>query len=101
MTMALASTDITFIRILPLAQQADQGSDRIDPFWQFDAYLQSDLTRWLPWKNSRFDLRAQLRVDNLFGAAPPSFADDPSGTGVQSYGDWRGRTYSLSVTATF
>ncbi len=88
-------------RILPLLNQADQGSDRIDPFWQFDAYLQSDLTRWLPWKNSHFDLRGQLRVDNLFGAAPPSFVDDPSGTGVQSYGDWRGRTYSLSVTATF
>jgi iron complex outermembrane receptor protein len=88
-------------RILPLLQQADQGSDRINPFWQFDAYLQSDLTRWLPWKNSRFDLRGQLRVDNLFDAAPPTYVDDPANTGVQSYGDWRGRTYSLSVTAAF
>lgn len=88
-------------RILPLNQQADQGGDRVTPYWQFDAYVQSDLGRWLPWKSSRFGLRGQLRVNNLFDARPPKYADDPSGAGVQSYGDWRGQVYSLSLTATF
>jgi iron complex outermembrane recepter protein len=88
-------------RILPLAEQATQGSDHIDPFWQFDAYLQSDLTRWMPWKNSRYGLRGQLRINNIFGADFPRYANDPSGAGVQPYGDWRNRTYSLSLTATF
>lgn len=73
----------------------------MDPFWQFDAFVQSDLARWLPWKSQHFGLRGQLRVNNVFNAAPPRFADDPSGTGVQSYGDWRGRVFSLSLTATF
>lgn len=88
-------------RALPPGEQLDQGSDHVDPFWQFDAFVQGDLARWLPWKSTRFGLRGQLRVNNLFNAAPPRFADDPSGAGVQSYGDWRGRVYSLSVTATF
>jgi outer membrane receptor protein involved in Fe transport len=88
-------------RKLPVDEWADQGSDHIDPFWQFDGYLQSDLARWLPWKSSRFGLRVQWRVNNLFDAKPPSYFDDPSGAGVQQYGDWRGRTYSLSMTATF
>ena len=88
-------------RALSPTEQVDQGSDRVDPFWQFDAFVQSDLARWLPWKSERFGLRGQLRVNNLFNAAPPRFEDDPSGTGVQSYGDWRGRVFSLSLTATF
>jgi hypothetical protein len=88
-------------RVLPLAQQADQHGSHVDPYWQFDAFVQSDLTRWLPWKNPRYGLRGQLRVDNLFNDRPPKYVDDPSGAGVQSYGDWRGQVYSLSLTATF
>ena len=88
-------------RVLPAPEQSTQGSDRIDPFWQFDAFVQGDLTRWLPWRNPRLGLRAQFRVNNLFGAGFPRYANDPSGAGVQPYGDWRGRTCSLSVTATY
>jgi outer membrane receptor protein involved in Fe transport len=88
-------------RVLPVAEWASQGSDQIDRCWQFDAFLQSDLTRWLPWKSKRFGLRGQVRINDLFGAHLPKYANDPSGAGVQPYGDWRGRTYSLSLTATF
>jgi hypothetical protein len=88
-------------RILPEIEWPSQGGDRVDPCWQFDAYLQSDLGRWLPWKNSHVGLRGQLRVNNIFGPDFPKYANDPSGAGVQAYGDWRGRTYSLSLTATF
>ena len=34
-------------------------------------------------------------------AGTSSNSTDPTGTGVQPYGDWRGRTYSLSLTASF
>ena len=88
-------------RTLPAIEWPSQGSDRIRDCWQFDAYLQHDLARWLPWKSSRLGLRGQLRVNNLFGAHLPHYANDPSGAGVQPYGDWRGRTYSVSLTATF
>ena len=63
--------------------------------------MQRDLTRWLPWKSSRFGLRGQLRVNNILAAEFPRYANDPAGAGVQPYGDWRGRVYSLSLTATF
>jgi hypothetical protein len=88
-------------RILPALEWPSQGSDRIERCWQFDTFLQSDLGRWLPWQSSRFGLRGQVRINNLFGADLPRYANDPSGAGVQPYGDWRGRTYSLSLTATF
>jgi outer membrane receptor protein involved in Fe transport len=88
-------------RILPAAEWASQGSDRIERCWQFDTYLQGDLGRWLPWKSSRFGLRGQVRINNVFGADFPKYANEPSGAGVQPYGDWRGRTYSLSLTATY
>jgi iron complex outermembrane recepter protein len=88
-------------RILPVLEWPSQGGRQIDPHWQFDAYGQSDLGRWLPWKNSHWDLRGQVRVNNVFGAAFPAYANDGSGAGVQPYGDWRGRTYSLSLTATY
>lgn len=88
-------------RILPEDEWAAQGGDQVNPYWQFDAFLQSDLGRWLPWQGTRYSVRGQLRVDNLFDAGPPKYADDPSGAGVQSYGDWRGRVYSVSVTVTF
>lgn len=88
-------------RTLPELEWTAQGSTQVDPFWQFDAYVQSDLGRWLPWKTSRYGVRGQIRVDNLFDAGPPRYAGDPSGAGVQSYSDWRGRVYSVSVTVTF
>jgi iron complex outermembrane receptor protein len=90
-----------YSRILPEDEWASQGSDHVDPYWQFDGYLQGDLGRWLPWRSSHYSIRGQLRVDNLFGSSPPRYAEDPSGAGVQSYGDWRGRVYSLSATVTF
>ncbi|MEO6873387.1 MAG: carboxypeptidase regulatory-like domain-containing protein [Opitutaceae bacterium] len=86
-------------RVLPLLEQTLQGSSHLEPFWQFDAYLQSDLGRWLPWKSSRFGLRGQFRVNNVFATPFPRY--ELTGEGVQPYGDWRGRTYSLSLTATF
>lgn len=88
-------------RVLPVDQWAAQGHDRIRPAWQFDGYLESDIGRWLPWDQSHFGLRAQLRVNNLFGERFPKYVSEPSGAGVQPYGDWRGRTYSASVTASF
>jgi outer membrane receptor protein involved in Fe transport len=88
-------------RILPEREWPGQGSDHIKDALQFDAYLQADLQRWLPWQGKRHSLRGQLRVNNVFGAAFPKYVNDPSGAGVQPYGDWRGRTYSLSLTATF
>jgi len=88
-------------RVLPTNEWAAQGGREIDSHWQFDAYLQSDLTRWLPWKESRFGLRAQLRVNNVLEANPPKYAGESSGSGVQAYGDWRGRVFSLSLTASF
>jgi len=88
-------------RILPEVERASQGSDRIRPFCQFDAYVQGRLDRWLPWKSPRFSLRGQLRVNHVLGANLPRYANESSGAGVQPYGDWRGRTYSLSLTATF
>jgi outer membrane receptor protein involved in Fe transport len=88
-------------RVLPVDQWAAQGHDRIRPSWQFDTYVESDLGRWLPWDHSRHGLRAQLRVNNVFGDRFPKYVDEPSGAGVQPYGDWRGRTYSLSLTANF
>ncbi len=90
-----------FSRILPAGEWASQGSDRIRPFWQVDAYAQCDLTRWLPFDPHRYGLRAQLRVNNVFNAPYPKYANEGSGSGIQPYGDWRGRTYSLSLTATF
>jgi iron complex outermembrane receptor protein len=88
-------------RILPMVEWPAQGSDQVDPYLQFDAYVQRDLGAWLPWKGSGFGLRGQLRVDNVFDAGPPRFEGDPTGAGVQTYGDWRRREYSASVTVSF
>ena len=88
-------------RILPVAERALQGDTQIKPHWQFDAYLQKDLTSLLPWKGSRYGLRVQLRVNNILGTEFPKYVNDASGAGVQAYGDWRGRTYSLSLTTVF
>ncbi len=88
-------------RILPAIEWPGQRSDRIKSYWQFDAYAQTDLTRWLPRRSDKFKLNAQLRINNLSGFDFPKYANDASGAGVQPYGDWRGRTYSISVTASF
>ena len=88
-------------RMIPVVEWATQHNRQINPYWQFDAYVQSDLARWLPWKSSRFGLRGQLRVNNLFNVSPPRYARDPSGAGYQSYGDWRRQTYAISLQATF
>lgn len=88
-------------RVLPEKEWSAQGGPEINPYWQFDTYFQSDLTRWLPWKNPRYGLRGQVRVNNVFNQEFPKYVNDVSGAGVQPYGDWRGRTYSLSLTAIF
>lgn len=73
----------------------------IDPYFQFDAYVQADLTKWIPWSHPRFGLRGQLRVNNVFDAAPPFFGADSIRAGVQPYTDWRGQTYAFTLQATF
>ena len=88
-------------RNLPQDEWAAQGSEQVDPYWQFDGFLQADIGRWLPWKSDHYSVRGQLRVNNLFDSSPPKYAEDASGAGVQSYGDWRGRVYSLSLTVTY
>jgi len=88
-------------RLLPAGERAIQGDKQVRPYWQCDAYGQSDLTRWLPWKSDQLGLRVQLRVNNIFDAAYPYYVNETTGAGAQPYGDWRGRTYSLSITATF
>lgn len=88
-------------RILPETERPAQGGDHIKPYWQFDAYAQVDLSPWLPWKSKQRGLRAQIRVNNLSDFDYPKYAAEASNAGVQPYGDWRGRTYSLSLTATF
>lgn len=86
-------------RILPFTERESHGRDRISPYWQFDAFVQSEVGRWLPWAPD--GLRLQLRVNNLFAAPFPRYTHASSGAGVQAYGDWRGRVYSLSLTSTF
>ena len=86
-------------RVLPVAEWPAQGRDRIRPFWQFDGFVQGELGRWVPWLPE--GLRAQLRVNNVLNFNFPKYANEPTGAGVQAYGDWRGRVYSLSLTTTF
>lgn len=88
-------------RELPFTERIAQGSAQIDAYWQWDVYAQAELTRWL--RSNPHDLRVRmlLRINNVFDAAFPAYASQPSGAGVQPYGDWRGPTYSLSVTTEF
>ncbi len=88
-------------RLLPPSERPAQGSDRIEDFCQLDAYVQADLARLLGRGVGRPGLRAQLRVNNVFGFDPPKFANERTGAGVLSYGDWRGRVYSVSLTTSF
>jgi hypothetical protein len=84
-----------------MKEWAQTHKRQIDPYWQFDAFVHTDLARWISWKSSRFGLRAQFRVNNIFNANPPIYALDPSRSGVQSYGDWRRQTYAVSLQASF
>ncbi len=88
-------------RNLPIGEWAVQHRRQINPYWQFDAFVQADLMRWLPWQSSQYGLSAQFRVNNVLNASPPRYAADPSGAGVQEYDDWRGQTYSVTLQATF
>ncbi|WP_438480496.1 TonB-dependent receptor plug domain-containing protein [Oleiharenicola lentus] len=85
--------------MLPISQHLTQGSDRLDRYWEFDAYVNGDLARFMPWKNPRYGVRGQLRVNNVFGAEFPFY--NSSAYDVQPYGDWRGRMYSASLTVSF
>lgn len=86
-------------RVLSAIEQSDQGRDRISAYWQLDAFVQGNVGRWFSWPDNR--LRAQLRVNNIFGESYPHYANSGSGAGVQAYGDWRGRVYSCSITLGF
>jgi outer membrane receptor protein involved in Fe transport len=88
-------------QLLPVQEWAVEGHDRIRPYWQFDTFAQVDLARWLPWYPAQHGLRLQARVNNVLNAPFPKYLNDGSGAGVRPYGDWRGRVYSLSLTATF
>ena len=87
--------------MLPRFEWFSQRSDRIDRYWQFDAFVQAELGRWLPWQSAQTGLRLQFRVNNVLGREFPTYENDPSNAGVQPYGDWRGRVYSISLTAAF
>jgi outer membrane receptor protein involved in Fe transport len=86
-------------RVLPENERTEHGRDRIRPFTQFDAFVQADLGRFGSWLPN--GMRAQVRVNNLFAAPYPRYENHSSGAGVQPYGDWRGRVFSLSLTTTF
>jgi iron complex outermembrane recepter protein len=86
-------------RILPLAERLRPGHDRISPYWQFDAFVQCEIGKWIRWVPK--NLRVQARVNNVFATPYPRYETAGSGAGVQAYGDWRGRVYSLSLTTTF
>ena len=88
-------------RRLPQTEWPAQGARSIDPFWQADVYVQADLGHWLWQERSRYGLKGQVRVNNVFKNAYPFYALEASGAGVQPYGDWRGRTVSVSLTAEF
>lgn len=80
-----------------MTERVSQGDKQINPYWQFDVHAQADLGRWLPGG----DRRSQFQVNNVVGWDYPRYAHDSLGSGVQTYGDWRGRTYSVSLTARF
>ncbi len=86
-------------RMLPKKEWEEHGRDRIRPFTQFDAFVQGNIGQWMRWLPN--GLRAQVRVNNLFATPYPRYALHSSGAGIQPYGDWRGRVYSLSLMTTF
>lgn len=88
-------------RLLPPAETIAQGRDSVADYWQWDVYAQVDVSAWLSRKTRGPRLKLVGRVNNVFDAAFPAYASHPSGAGVQPYGDWRGPTLSLSLTAEF
>ncbi len=86
-------------RVLPIVEREIQGSDKVAAFWQFDAFVQGEIGRWVRWLPD--GMRAQVRVNNVLGTEYPRYVNGGAGAGVQVYGDWRGRVYSLSLTTTF
>jgi outer membrane receptor protein involved in Fe transport len=88
-------------RRLPPVDATVQGGNRIDAYWQIDAYARTDLSRWLPRQPDRVRLTAQLRINNLSDFSFPKYLANTNGAGVQPYGDWRGRTISVSLTAEY
>jgi len=83
--------------LIPSFNYTLQGSDRVDRYWQWDAWIQGNLSRFLPW--SKPGVRAQLRINNLFGASLPLDVADTMHR--RQYGDWRKQTYTLSLTTSF
>ena len=86
-------------RIIPEKEWSEQGRDRIRPFTQFDVFLQGNIGQLFSWLPN--GLRAQVRVNNVFATPYPRYNLHSSGAGIQPYGDWRGRVYSLSLMTTF
>jgi outer membrane receptor protein involved in Fe transport len=88
-------------RLLPKTEWAAQGRSTIRPYWQADLFAGCDIARWLPGHGKHYGLRVQARINNVLASPFPKWINDPYDTGIQVYGDWRGRAYSLSLTATF
>jgi hypothetical protein len=42
-----------------------------------------------------------MKLHNVFANPYPRYTLHSSGAGIQPYGDWRGRVYSLSLMTTF
>jgi iron complex outermembrane recepter protein len=88
-------------RVLPLQEWAAQGGrSNVGSHWEGDLFVQQGLRAWFP-RTGRWNLTVQLRLNNVFDRGFPAYGSDPANTGVQAYGDWRGRTYTLNVTAAF
>ena len=88
-------------RKIPVAERPAQGSDSISGFSQLDVFAQTDLSKVWPRLARLHQVSAQMRINNVLDRSFPRYVNDPSGAGVQAYGDWRGRTYSFSVTVAF
>ncbi|HZZ58293.1 MAG TPA: hypothetical protein VFE31_10725, partial [Opitutaceae bacterium] len=88
-------------RVIPASQQALQGSNHIDAYDPVDAYIKGNLAFWDRTTARKPRLTAELRVNNLLNRPLPKFPTDPSGTGVEAYGDWRGQVYSFSFILSY
>lgn len=88
-------------RVIPASQQALQGSNHIDAYDPLDAYVKGNLAFWDRTAARTPRLTAELRVNNLLNRPLPKFPTDPSGTGVEAYGDWRGQVYSFSFILSY
>ncbi|MDX2185361.1 MAG: TonB-dependent receptor plug domain-containing protein [Opitutaceae bacterium] len=87
-------------RVLPEKEWALQGAREVGSHWESDVFVQQGLRAFFP-RLARWNITVQLRVNNVFGREFPKYAAEQANTGVQAYGDWRGRAYSLNVKAEF